>query len=75
MRKPILFLAVLVLAVMAAALMVQPDLAVLRGWLMQAEDVRAAHPLALAAGFFALYVGVTAASLPFAVWLTLLGGA
>lgn len=74
-RKPILFLVVLGLAVLATVLVAEPDLTALRGWLVQAESLRAAHPLALAAGFFALYVAVTAVSLPFAVCLTLLGGA
>src|SRR5690606_30798094 len=42
------------------------------------EDLRAWHmerPLAVAAGFFATYVVVTALSLPFAVWMTLAAGA
>jgi pyruvate/2-oxoglutarate dehydrogenase complex dihydrolipoamide dehydrogenase (E3) component/uncharacterized membrane protein YdjX (TVP38/TMEM64 family) len=51
------------------------SLAGLRGQLAALEDWRAAHAIPFAVGFFALYIGVTALSLPFAVWMTLAAGA
>ncbi|MBE3637322.1 FAD-dependent oxidoreductase [Mangrovicoccus algicola] len=51
------------------------DLSALRAHLEAVADLRAAHPLAAAALFFAAYVAVTALSLPVALWLTLAGGA
>ncbi|PCD76530.1 FAD-dependent oxidoreductase [Pseudothioclava arenosa] len=75
MRKPLLFLVLIVVALAALAVVAEPDLARLQDWRAALEDLRAARPVALAGGFFAAYVGVTALSLPLAVPMTLLGGA
>ncbi|MCR8723810.1 FAD-dependent oxidoreductase [Frigidibacter sp. ROC022] len=72
-----------VLAVLLAAIVVgltllwryPVGLETLRGWLAAVQDWRMAHPLALAAGVFGLYVVTTALSLPLATWLTLGAGA
>lgn len=44
-------------------------------WIGDARAWRDAHPVLVSAGFFALYVGVTALSLPGATIMTLAGGA
>lgn len=75
MRKPLIFLSLIALAVIAAVLVADPDPAKLRSLRDGLVDWRDAHPLALPIGFFVTYVVVTALSLPFAVWLTLLGAA
>ena len=75
MRKPLIFLALIVLALVAAALVADPDPARLHDLRDALAAFQAAHPLVLPAAFFALYVAVTALSLPFAVWMTLLGAA
>lgn len=75
MRKPLLFLVLIVVALAALAVVVEPDLARLREWRVALEELRAAQPLVIAGGFFAAYVAVTALSLPLAVPMTLLGGA
>ncbi|OOY13922.1 pyridine nucleotide-disulfide oxidoreductase [Thioclava marina] len=75
MRKPLIFLSLIALAVIAAVLVADPDPDKLRSLRDGLVDWRDAHPLALPIGFFVTYVVVTALSLPFAVWLTLLGAA
>ena len=77
MKKQFLFtLAVLsVLVLMATLRHYQINLDTLRDWLAQAEVWRAERMLALALGFFAAYIVVTALSLPLAVWMTLAAGA
>ncbi|MEZ5685479.1 MAG: FAD-dependent oxidoreductase [Paracoccaceae bacterium] len=75
MRKPVLFFALIALALLAGWLLAGPDLAALQDWRARLEGWRAAHPVALAGGFFAVYVAVTALSLPLAVPMTLLGAA
>jgi len=51
------------------------DLGDLRARIATVESYRQARPLLVAAGFFAVYVAVTALSLPLAVWMTLAAGA
>ncbi len=75
MRKPLIFLGLIALAVIAAFLVADPDPERLRALRDSLAAWRDAHPLALPIGFFVTYVVVTALSLPFAVWLTLLGAA
>lgn len=75
MRKPVFFIALIGLAVLVTLLVAEPDFAQLRLWRDQAADWRAGHPVAAILGFAAVYIAVTALSLPFAVWLTLLGAA
>lgn len=75
MRKPLIFLVLIAIAVVATVLVADPDPDRLRALRDGVADWQAAHPVALPAGFFALYVAVTALSLPLAVWLTLLGAA
>lgn len=77
MRKPLIF-AGLVLAVAALVAVTgrhPSDLA----WLgARMEDLHAWHmerPIAVAVGFFATYVVLTALSLPLAIWMTLAAGA
>ena len=77
MKKPYLFaaIAVSVLVLMATLRHYQIDLDTLRGWLTQMEAWRAQRMLTLALAFFAVYVLITALSLPLAVWMTLAAGA
>lgn len=73
-----LLLAVAVAAVVAGWLVLRgqvPDLAALRGHVAALDLWRQAHPVVLWALVFAGYVGVTALSLPVAVWMTLAAGA
>lgn len=77
MRKPLLF-AGLVLAILTLVAVTGRYPSDLESLGARMEDLRAWHmerPLAVAAGFFAAYVVVTALSLPFAVWMTLAAGA
>ncbi len=77
MKKPALLIAALALvAALYVALQGQAfDLNTLRGMLARLQAWQQNHPLALAAIFFAVYVAVTALSLPLAVWMTLAAGA
>lgn len=75
MRKPLIFVGLIALAVIAAVLVADPDPDKLRSLRDGLTVWRDGHPLALPIGFFVIYVVVTALSLPFAVWLTLLGAA
>ncbi|MDV7271194.1 FAD-dependent oxidoreductase [Thioclava sp. A2] len=75
MRKPILFIALAGLAIVAAGLVAGPDLERLREVRAALALWQEAHPGVLPAAFFAVYVASAALSLPFAVWLTLLGAA
>ena len=73
-----LFLATALLAIIALAVIVQRqdiDLDTLRLWLDRADAWRQDNPLTLAAGFFTIYVAITALSLPLAIWMTLAAGA
>jgi pyruvate/2-oxoglutarate dehydrogenase complex dihydrolipoamide dehydrogenase (E3) component/uncharacterized membrane protein YdjX (TVP38/TMEM64 family) len=77
MKKPILF-GLLAIAFLAAFLFLrhlQIDLAMLRSELSALDTWRTNSPLAVAALFFAIYVAVTALSLPLATWMTLAAGA
>ncbi len=77
MQRPVLFLGLAVAVLLAGIFLrdVVPDLAALRAHLARVEAWRTAHPSLAAGLFFLLYLGVTALSLPLAVWLTLAGGA
>jgi uncharacterized membrane protein YdjX (TVP38/TMEM64 family) len=75
--KPLILLAgaVLIVALSVALQRQGIDLETVRGWLADLRGWQQDNPVALAAGFFAAYVAVTALSLPVAVWLTLGAGA
>lgn len=77
MKKPILLgLALAAIAALVFWTSRHPvDLTVLRARIAEVESYRQAHPIFVAAAFFATYVVVTALSLPFAVWMTLAAGA
>lgn len=75
MRKPILFIALIALGLAGLIWAADPDPGALRDLLARLEAWRADHPGVLPAVFFGVYVAVVAASLPFAVWMTLLAGA
>ncbi len=75
MRKPILFLALAALVVLAALGLGDLDPARLREAVAELGAWRAAHPGLLPALYFLGYVAVTAFSLPVAVWMTLGAGA
>ncbi len=77
MRKPLIFLAI-ALVVLVLGLIFQtrlPDLAGFRNLVAGVEAYRSAHPVLLAALYFAGYVAVAALSLPLAIWMTLGAGA
>jgi len=67
----VIFAIFLALALIAALSLSGPDLAGLRQLLLEAQGVRLAHPLVLAAALFVGYVAVTALSLPLAIPMTL----
>jgi pyruvate/2-oxoglutarate dehydrogenase complex dihydrolipoamide dehydrogenase (E3) component/uncharacterized membrane protein YdjX (TVP38/TMEM64 family) len=77
MRKPLFFIfaTLFILILMATLRHYQIDLDILRGWLIQVEVWREEQILALALGFFVIFVVVTALSLPLSIWMTLAGGA
>ncbi len=77
MKKPILFLiaAAVVLALLFGLRGQSLDLESLRATLDRLRVWQESHGLTLMLAFFALYVVVTALSLPFAVWMTLAAGA
>jgi pyruvate/2-oxoglutarate dehydrogenase complex dihydrolipoamide dehydrogenase (E3) component/uncharacterized membrane protein YdjX (TVP38/TMEM64 family) len=78
MKQKGVLLGVVLIAVLAGIWLVQSQdlsLSALRAQLAALEDWRSAHPVSFALTFFALYVGVTALSLPLAVWMTLAAGA
>ncbi|OCX65821.1 hypothetical protein BFP70_06680 [Thioclava sp. SK-1] len=75
MRKPMVFIAVILVAVAASWTVADPSIDGLRDLFAQFNGAKASHPMAFAGGFFAIYVAVTALSLPFATWLTVIGGA
>lgn len=77
MKKPILFLiaAAVVLALLFGLRGQSLDLESLRATLDRLRVWQESHGLTLMLAFFALYVAVTALSLPFAVWMTLAAGA
>lgn len=75
MRKPLIFLGLVVAVLVMAAFLGGFDLARLRALLAEAQSLRAAHPLALAGVLFATYVLVTALSLPLSVPMTLAAAA
>jgi pyruvate/2-oxoglutarate dehydrogenase complex dihydrolipoamide dehydrogenase (E3) component/uncharacterized membrane protein YdjX (TVP38/TMEM64 family) len=64
-----------VVAFFALGLQHQLNLGALKAQQQALEGFRQTHPLALALGFFLVYVAVTALSLPVATVLTLAGGA
>ena len=74
-RKPLVFIGLVALALAATLLVARPDLVALRAAVAQLADLRAAHPLALACALFAAYVLITALSLPLSVPMTLALGA
>ncbi len=77
MKRLIVFAALaIVIAGLTLWLRGQPlDLDSLRAALSRIGETRDAHPFAFSAAFFAVYVAVTALSLPLAVWMTLAAGA
>jgi pyruvate/2-oxoglutarate dehydrogenase complex dihydrolipoamide dehydrogenase (E3) component/uncharacterized membrane protein YdjX (TVP38/TMEM64 family) len=77
LKKPILFLiaAAVVLALLFGLRGRSLDLESLRATLDQLRVWQESNGLTLMLAFFALYVIVTALSLPFAVWMTLAAGA
>jgi pyruvate/2-oxoglutarate dehydrogenase complex dihydrolipoamide dehydrogenase (E3) component/uncharacterized membrane protein YdjX (TVP38/TMEM64 family) len=77
LKKPILFLiaAAVVLALLFGLRGQSLDLESLRATLDRLRVWQESHGLTLMLAFFALYVVVTALSLPFAVWMTLAAGA
>ena len=77
MRRPLVFvgLAVVVGLLIWVIGRNPPDLDMLRDRLEDLRDWQMARPFLIAVLFFAVYVAVTALSLPFAVWLTLAAGA
>ena len=75
LRKPVIFIALAGLAIVAAGLVAGPDPERLQGLRAALALWQEAHPGLLPAVFFAVYVASAALSLPFAVWLTLLGAA
>lgn len=77
MKKPILFAALAVVALVLAGIArpYLPDLNGLREMIAQAQGWRDAHWALLFTLVFVAYVAITALSLPIAVWMTLGSGA
>ncbi|MCV2867730.1 FAD-dependent oxidoreductase [Defluviimonas sp. WL0002] len=77
MKKPLIFLAIALLAAILVLLVgrMSLDLAALQSYLDGLSDWMAEKPVAVAVIFFVTYVAVTAFSLPLAVWMTLAAGA
>ncbi|WP_417806429.1 FAD-dependent oxidoreductase [Thioclava sp.] len=75
MRKPFIFTALIVVAVIATFIVSDPSPDSLRNLRDGLHGWQASYPLALPIGFFVLYVTIAALSLPFALWMTLLGAA
>ena len=75
MRKPLIFAALIVMAIIATFIVADPSPDSLRNLRDGLRGWQAAYPLALPLAFFLLYVAIAALSLPFALWMTLLGAA
>lgn len=76
MKKPAVLIGFgLILLLIVLANRQQIDLEALRGGLERLRHWQSQNAMMLTVGFFAVYVAVTALSLPIAVWLTLAAGA
>ncbi|TMV94580.1 pyridine nucleotide-disulfide oxidoreductase [Thioclava sp. BHET1] len=75
MRKPLIFALLIAVALITAWFVADPSPEGLRNLRDGLQSWHANHPIALPAVFFVTYVTVAALSLPFAVWMTLLGAA